>query len=85
VILRGTKRAAAGLALTAFLSGCMAELPGGESGPFAPGNTLTYYYQAVLTDPPEQARIVRDPEGCSSIGRRWGSVRRRSGQQPDNR
>ncbi|MEL6958604.1 MAG: hypothetical protein AAGL89_06585 [Pseudomonadota bacterium] len=36
----------------------MAELPGGETGPFAPGNEITFYYQNVLTDPPEQAMIV---------------------------
>jgi len=40
------------------LSGCMADLPGGETGPFAPGNTLTFYYQSVLTDPPDKAVIV---------------------------
>nr|WP_252734564.1 hypothetical protein [Octadecabacter sp. B2R22] len=40
------------------LSGCLAELPGGETGPFAPGNTLTFYYQSVLTDPPDQAQVV---------------------------
>jgi hypothetical protein len=44
--------------MAAVLSGCMAALPGGETGPFAPGNTLTFYYQTVLTDPPEEAAIV---------------------------
>jgi len=40
------------------LSGCMAELPGGPTGPFAPGNTVTFFYDTVLTDPPTQAQIV---------------------------
>ncbi|WP_375280655.1 hypothetical protein [Pseudooctadecabacter sp.] len=57
MILRGIKRTAllAGLGLTAA---CMAPLPGGENGPFAPGNTLTFFYQGVLTDPPEQAVLT---------------------------
>ena len=58
MILRGTKRTAAGLVAATLLSGCLAELPGGETGPFAPGNTVTYYYQSVLTDPPERAQII---------------------------
>lgn len=56
MILRGIKQTAL-LALTGLtVSACMAPLPGGETGPFAPGNTLTFYYQSVLTDPPEQAQ-----------------------------
>jgi hypothetical protein len=58
LILRGIKLTAL-MALTgAVLAGCAVPLPGGETGPFAPGNTLTFYYQSVLTDPPDQARIV---------------------------
>ncbi len=59
MILRGIKRTAL-LALTGLtLTACMtAPLPGGETGPFAAGNTLTFYHQSVLTDPPEQAQIV---------------------------
>ncbi|MCF2871270.1 hypothetical protein L0664_09370 [Octadecabacter sp. G9-8] len=44
--------------MATVLSGCLAALPGGETGPFAPGNTLTFYYQSVLTDPPEEATII---------------------------
>ena len=58
MILRGTKRTAQMALLGTMLSGCLAVLPGGETGPFAPGNTLTFYYQSVLTDPPDQATIV---------------------------
>jgi len=58
VILRGIKQTALVALLGTVLSGCLAELPGGETGPFAPGNTLTFYYQSVLTDPPEQAVII---------------------------
>lgn len=58
MILRGTRRLALLAFMGAVLSGCLAELPGGETGPFAPGNTLTFYYQNVLTEPPEQAQIV---------------------------
>ena len=58
MILRGIKRAALLGAMGTLLSACLAELPGGETGPFAPGNTLTFYYQSVLTDPPDQAQIV---------------------------
>lgn len=58
MILRGIKRAAIGAVMGTVLSGCLAALPGSETGPFAPGNTLTFYYQSVLTDPPEQAQIV---------------------------
>lgn len=36
----------------------MAELPVAETGPFTPGNKLTFYYQSILTDPPDQATIV---------------------------
>lgn len=36
----------------------MAALPVAETGPFAPGNKLTFYYQSILTDPPDQATIV---------------------------
>ncbi|SLN36219.1 hypothetical protein [Pseudooctadecabacter jejudonensis] len=57
MILRGIKLT--GLAVVVGgLSACMTPLPGGETGPFAPGNTLTFFYQGVLTDPPEQAQIV---------------------------
>nr|WP_237693328.1 hypothetical protein [Octadecabacter algicola] len=56
--MRGIKSTALVALLGAVLSGCLAELPGGETGPFAPGNTLTFYYQSVLTDPPDQAQIV---------------------------
>lgn len=58
MILRGIKQAAIVAVMGTVLSGCLAELPGGETGPFAPGNTLTFYYQGVLTDPPDQATIV---------------------------
>jgi len=58
VILRGIKQTALMALMGTMLSGCLAELPGGETGPFAPGNTLTFYYQSVLTDPPDQATIV---------------------------
>lgn len=58
MILRGIKQTALVALMGTVLSGCLAELPGGETGPFAPGNTLTFYYQSVLTDPPEQAVIV---------------------------
>jgi hypothetical protein len=58
LILRGIKKTALMALMGTALSGCLAELPGGETGPFAPGNTLTFYYQTVLTDPPDQARIV---------------------------
>jgi len=58
VILRGIKRTAPFALMATVLAGCLAELPGGETGPFAPGNTLTFFYQSVLTDPPEEARII---------------------------
>lgn len=58
MILRGIKQTALMALMGTVLSGCLAELPGGETGPFAPGNTLTFYYQSVLTDPPDQAQIV---------------------------
>ena len=58
MILRGIKQTALMALMGTMLSGCLAELPGGETGPFAPGNTLTFYYQSVLTDPPDQATIV---------------------------
>lgn len=58
MILRGISKLAVLAFVGTALSGCLAELPGGETGPFAPGNTLTFYYQNVLTDPPEQAQIV---------------------------
>lgn len=58
MILRGIKQTALVALMGTVLSGCLAELPGGETGPFAPGNTLTFYYQSVLTDPPEQAAII---------------------------
>ena len=58
MILRGIKQTALMALMGTVLSGCLAELPGGETGPFAPGNTLTFYYQSVLTDPPDQAVIV---------------------------
>jgi len=58
VILRGIKRISLfGVAATA-LTACTSEVPGGETGPFAAGNTLTFFYQAVLTDPPEEAQVV---------------------------
>jgi len=58
LILRGIKQTAL-LALTGIVvSACVAPLPGGETGPFAPGNTLTFYYQSVLLDPPDQAQII---------------------------
>ncbi|WP_241962922.1 hypothetical protein [Thalassorhabdomicrobium marinisediminis] len=58
--LLGTKRLKQGaaLALLGAVAACTAPLPGGETGPFAPGNTLTYYYQNVLTGMPEQAQII---------------------------
>ena len=58
MILRGIKRTAPFALMATVLAGCLAELPGGETGPFAPGNTLTFYYQSVLTDPPDEAAIV---------------------------
>lgn len=58
MILRGIKRVALMALMGTTLAGCLAELPGGETGPFAPGNTITYYYQTVLTDPPESAQII---------------------------
>ena len=58
MILRGIKLAAGVAVAGVALSACTVPLPGGETGPFAPGNTLTFYYQSVLTDPPEQAVIV---------------------------
>ena len=58
MILRGIKTAGVVAGLAGLLLGCTAPLPGGEGGPFAPGNTLTFYYQSVLTDPPDQALIV---------------------------
>ena len=58
MILRGIKQTALMALMGTMLSGCLAELPGGETGPFAPGNTLTFYYQSVLTDPPDQAVFV---------------------------
>jgi len=57
VILRGIKRTAPFALIGVVLAGCMAALPGGETGPFAPGNTLTFFYQAVLTDPPDEATV----------------------------
>lgn len=54
----GIKRAAPFALMGFVLSGCLAQLPGGETGPFAPGNTITFYYQSVLTDPPDQAAII---------------------------
>lgn len=53
MILRGIKRTIVFGVIAAGLSGCISEVPGGETGPFAAGNTLTFFYQAVLTDPPE--------------------------------
>lgn len=58
MILRGIKGTALVALMGTMLSGCLAELPGGETGPFAPGNELTFYYQSVLTDPPDSANIV---------------------------
>ncbi len=58
MILRGIKRAALFGVVGAALSACMAPIPGGETGPFAAGNTLTFFYQEVLTDPPEQGQII---------------------------
>ncbi len=58
MILRGIKHATLLGVVATTLAGCLSEVPGGETGPFAPGNTLTFYYQAVLTDPPEQAQLV---------------------------
>lgn len=58
MILRGIKKTAPFALMAAALAACTEPLPGGETGPFAPGNTLTFYYQSVLTDPPDQARIV---------------------------
>lgn len=58
MILRGIKRTAPFALMATVLAGCLAELPGGETGPFAPGNTLTFYYQSVLTDPPDEAQII---------------------------
>lgn len=58
MILRGIKQAALLGVVGTLLSGCLGEIPGGETGPFAPGNTLTFYYQTVLTDPPDQATIL---------------------------
>lgn len=58
MILRGIKKAAPFVVIAAVVSACTAPLPGGETGPFAPGNTLTFYYQSVLTDPPDEAAIV---------------------------
>lgn len=46
------------LGLSTILAGCISEIPGGETGPFAPGNEMTFFYQSVLTDPPETAQIV---------------------------
>lgn len=58
MILRGIKLTALAALTGVIVSGCAEDLPGGETGPFAPGNTLTFYYQSVLTNPPDQARIV---------------------------
>ena len=58
MILRGIKQTALMALVGTVLSGCMAELPGGPTGPFAPGNTVTFFYDTVLTDPPTQAQIV---------------------------
>lgn len=58
MILRGIKRTIVFGVIAAGLSGCISEVPGGETGPFAAGNTLTFFYQAVLTDPPEEAQVV---------------------------
>ena len=55
MILRGIKRTAFFGIVAAGLAACTSQVPGGETGPFAAGNTLTFFYQAVLTDPPEQA------------------------------
>jgi len=86
VILRGIKQTALVALLGTVLSGCLAELPGGETGPFAPGNTLTFYYQSVLTDPPEQAVIIDcgDQFVARSCVRLWVAVRHRPIQQRDN-
>lgn len=59
MILRGIKSAALAGSAAFGLSACVAPLPGGETGPFAAGNTLTFFYQGVLTDPPDQATIVQ--------------------------
>lgn len=67
MILHGIKRAAPFALMAAVVSGCMAPLPGGETGPFAPGNTLTFYYQTVLTDPPDEAALFEC--GDQFIGR----------------
>lgn len=58
MILRGIKRTALLGVVVAALTACTSQVPGGETGPFAAGNTLTFFYQAVLTDPPEEAQIV---------------------------
>ena len=59
MILRGIKRTAAfGVAAVGW-SGWVGELPGGEPGPFAPGDTVTYYYQSVRTAPPDRAQIIQ--------------------------
>lgn len=56
--LRGIKLTAAVMLAGAVVTACTEVLPGGQTGPFAPGNELTFYYQTVLTDPPEKAQIV---------------------------
>lgn len=61
--LQALKTAISGGVLALGLSGCTEPLPGGETGPFAPGNEVTFYYQGVLTDPPETARIVPCEDG----------------------
>lgn len=54
MILRGIKKTLP-FAVLAVVAACTAPVPGGITGPFGPGNTLTFFYQGVLTDPPEQA------------------------------
>lgn len=58
MILRGIKRTALLGCVAGALAACTSQIPGGETGPFAAGNTLTFFYQAVLTDPPEEATIA---------------------------
>ena len=58
MILRGIKRTALLGVAAAALTACTTQVPGGETGPFAAGNTLTFFYQSVLTDPPDQAQVV---------------------------
>lgn len=56
--LRGIKSTAFLMLAGAVLTGCLAPVPGGETGPFAPGNEVTFFYQSQLTDPPDSARIM---------------------------